>query len=131
MHSAGYETQQKCQYLSQVSINVSSFWNEFNSSKHELGLHWMILVESDTFHFTVSRIENTFRLSKKSDRKRARWNYKSLTLVKPKLQLTVVSLFINMAENGNMWKSDYPKRHFYLLGVAGLLLSIAIIVLEV
>jgi len=35
-----------------------------------------------------------------------------------------------MAENGNLWKSDYPKRHFYILGVAGLLLSIWIIVLE-
>ena len=42
-----------------------------------------------------------------------------------------LNVFIKMAENANMWKSDYPRKHFYVLGAAGLLLSIAIIVLEV
>ena len=36
-----------------------------------------------------------------------------------------------MAENGGMWKSDYPKRHFYILGTVGLLIGIGVIVLEV
>lgn len=36
-----------------------------------------------------------------------------------------------MAENGTVWKSDYPRRHIYFLGTLGLLLGLGIIVLEV
>ena len=36
-----------------------------------------------------------------------------------------------MAENGTVWKSDYPKRHIYFLGTLGLLFGLGIIVLEV
>ena len=36
-----------------------------------------------------------------------------------------------MAENGTVWKSDYPRRHIYILGTIGLLLALGIIVLEV
>jgi hypothetical protein len=39
--------------------------------------------------------------------------------------------FKMMAENGTVWKSDYPKRHIYFLGTLGLLLGLGIIVLEV
>ncbi|XP_057379306.1 uncharacterized protein LOC130701364 isoform X1 [Daphnia carinata] len=35
-----------------------------------------------------------------------------------------------MAENGTVWKSDYPRRHIYFLGTLGLLLGLGIIVLE-
>lgn len=36
-----------------------------------------------------------------------------------------------MNENGAVWKSDYPKRHIYMLGTAELLIGLAIIALEV
>jgi len=36
-----------------------------------------------------------------------------------------------MEANGAVWKSDYPKKHFYFLGSLGLILGLAVIVLEV